>query len=270
MPRPASSATVLVVADLHLDLWKRTGRDPLDALPGAVWHGLDAVIVAGDLSNDPLNKWPRHLGRLVALTGPGKVHVIPGNHDYYKLGIDRADDLARLCTEAGASLALRRELHFGATRFLCATLWTDQALAGDPREGMDLHRIPGPAGRKLTAADLLACHREDLSWIEARLSTPWPGRSVVVTHHAPHPGMLSDHVPALFASDLGAVIARHAPALWLSGHTHTRTAMRLGETELRNISFGTPAEVPEGAGAEILRRGLLSCPAQAGLPPSSI
>ncbi len=261
MTNPSPPATVLIVADLHLDLWKRTERDPLEALPEEFWHGLDAVIVAGDLSNDPLRKWPRHLGRLTALTGPGKVHVIPGNHDYYKLGIDRADELARLCAEAGASLALRRELRFGATRFLCATLWTDQALAGDLSEGLDLHRIPGPDGRRLSAEDLLACHREDLAWIEARLATPWAGRTVVVTHHAPHPGMLGDHVPALFASDLGALIARHAPALWLSGHTHERTQLRLGETELRNISFGTPSEVSEGMEAKILRRGVLRCPA---------
>ncbi|MBS4011473.1 MAG: hypothetical protein KGZ72_12050 [Roseovarius sp.] len=42
---------VLVIADLHLDLWLRAGCDPLASVDPEIWAGLDAVIIAGDLGN---------------------------------------------------------------------------------------------------------------------------------------------------------------------------------------------------------------------------
>ena len=74
---------ILVTADLHLDLWQLAGRDPLAAiLP--VLGTLDALIVAGDVANDPLRHWPRSLDRIAKLIDPAKVHIVPGNHDYHR------------------------------------------------------------------------------------------------------------------------------------------------------------------------------------------
>ena len=52
---------VLVIADLHLDFWLRVGRDPLAALSSDVLEALDALIIAGDLSNKPKVRWPHML-----------------------------------------------------------------------------------------------------------------------------------------------------------------------------------------------------------------
>ena len=41
---------ILIIADLHLDMWLATGRDPLAALDPEVWAGLEALIIAGDPS----------------------------------------------------------------------------------------------------------------------------------------------------------------------------------------------------------------------------
>lgn len=48
---------VLITADLHLDLWARAGRDPFAGIV-PVLRDLDALIIAGDLANDPKRNWP--------------------------------------------------------------------------------------------------------------------------------------------------------------------------------------------------------------------
>lgn len=249
---------ILVTADLHLDLWKRTERSPLDALPPSFWQGLDALIVAGDLSNDAPRKWPRHLARLVDLMGPDKVFVLPGNHDYYGLPIGQDATLAALCDQAGTTLVQQRVLHFGSWRFLCATLWTDLALPGEIGHSADFRRIQDTDGGPLTPASISTLHDRHLAWLRTELAQEWAGETVVVTHHAPHRDMLDTHVPALFASDLGDVIAQHAPALWLCGHTHFPTQVRLGDTLVRNISLGGPKDITDAEIGPRLLRGHLN------------
>lgn len=257
MPAPK----VLIVADLHLDVWKRSGRDPFEAVPAAVWAGLDAVIVAGDLSNEACRKWPRHLARLAALVGGERVYVLPGNHDYYGLRFGDDAVLAGLCREAGVQFAQKRVLTFGNWRFLCATLWTDQALAGRAAlvHSADFRRILPVSGEgSLAPEDWRAVHLDHLNWLEANLSTPWPGETYVVTHHAPHPVALAKTDRAAgFASDLSALMERHPPAGWFFGHVHRRCEVMLGQTALRNVSFGTPAEVAPGDEGVALLRGLI-------------
>jgi len=54
----------MVVADLHLDLWLASGRDPLAALAPGTLSSLDALIIAGDLSNKPKVRWPNVLAHI--------------------------------------------------------------------------------------------------------------------------------------------------------------------------------------------------------------
>jgi Icc-related predicted phosphoesterase len=55
---------------------------------------------------------------------------------------------------------------------------------------------------------------------------PFDGKTVVVTHHAPHPISIApryarDALNPAFASDLTDVISQHQPDLWVHGHTHS-------------------------------------------------
>lgn len=126
--------TILITADLHLDLWADAGRDPFAGIV-PVLRDLDALIIAGDLANDPQRNWPWALARIARLVSPAKIWVIPGNHDYYGATLDD-DILARITAEAGANLAQKQVLTFGNCRLLCCTLWTDFALLGDPGTAM--------------------------------------------------------------------------------------------------------------------------------------
>lgn len=257
--------TILITADLHLDLWARAGRDPFSGiLP--VLRDLDVLIIAGDLANDPQRNWPWALSRIARLVSPARIWVIPGNHDYYGATLDD-DILARITTEAGADLAQKRVLTFGTCRLLCCTLWTDFALTGDAaaamaRAGMgmlDYGRIRRLDGDLITPGDTVAIHRDHLDWLTREIAKPWHGQTIVVTHHAPSmtvSGPISGISPA-FASDLDGWIEAHRPDYWFFGHTHRPLSIRIRGAPIVNVSLGYPDEVPEGGESEFLLRGLI-------------
>lgn len=233
-------AKVLVTADLHLDQWKHQGLDPLEALADAEWAALDGLIVAGDLSNAALRKWPRHLARLARRMDPARIHVIPGNHDYYELRLGDDAALAGLCRDHGVNLAQTAEIDIAGQHFLCATLWTDFAHPADPAHLTDFTRIAG-AGGALSLAEVQHLHRAQRDWLDARLRA-CAGRAIVVTHHVPHPGLLAagTRAPGAFASDLGALMRRHRPQLWLFGHAHDAQSREVEGVPCRNVALGPP------------------------------
>ena len=120
--------TVMVVADLHLDRWLAAGRDPLAALAPETLSSLDALIIAGDLSDKPKVRWPTVLAHIAKYIDLARVWVEPGNHDYYDHILDGDQRLATICKEAGANFAQKQVITLGNTRYLCCTLWTDFAL----------------------------------------------------------------------------------------------------------------------------------------------
>ncbi|SOH93981.1 Calcineurin-like phosphoesterase [Monaibacterium marinum] len=261
---------VLVLADIHFDMWEAAGRDPFAALPAADWTQLDAVIVAGDLANKPKVRWKTALRHLSQYIAPELIHVFPGNHDYYDFHLDGDDRLAQITSDEGVQFAQKSVIEIGSARFLCCTLWTDFALRGDDagaraaaQNQMNDYRYIRHAGRgyrRIHPGDTAAVHADHREWLEARLAEPHTGPTIVVTHHCPHPDLIAgDPVPldAAYASDLTAIIRRHRPAAWLYGHTHHPAEIRVGSTWVRNVSLGYPDQTPPDVVQTILRRGLI-------------
>lgn len=260
---------VLVVADLHLDMWLQAGRDPLAALPPDFLTGLDGLIVAGDLANKPKVRWPhmiRHLARYIA---PSRIHLLPGNHDYYDHVLHGDERLAAICADAGANFAQKSVIVIGNTRYLCCTLWTDFALQGDPARAMataqrvmnDYKYIRhGAAGfRRIRPSDTAIAHANHRAWLEAQLSAPFSGKTIVVTHHCPHPNLSAEErgdIDPVYGSDLLPLMERYQPDAWLFGHTHWQAEATVGRTQVQNLSLGYPDQVSAGKEAAILLRGL--------------
>ena len=78
--------------------------------------------------------------------------------------------------------------------------------------------------RRLRPLDTVQWHHAARQWLLARLAEPWAGRTVVVTHHAPHPGSLAgcferSGLSPAFVNDLPAEVFRGVD-LWVHGHTH--------------------------------------------------
>lgn len=250
----------LIVADLHADFWDDDGRDPIAGLEEELSE-LTLVILAGDVSNKPKVHWPRTFERLSRHVEPRRIFVFPGNHDFYKFRIDGEDRLRGIAESHGVVYANCAEINLCTVRFLCTTLWTDFELfpgrlqneAHVPTRMNDFRqiRVARDGYRRVWPRDLVALHLSQKAWLEERLATPFAGRTIVVTHHVPHPDALSARdraepgLAAAYASDLGDMIERHRPDEWLFGHSHGGTSLEIGRCRLSNVSLGYPHDVPD-------------------------
>ena len=272
---------LLILADLHLDEIAEEARHRLGRAIRHVGRDAELLIIAGDLAEAAVERWPDEIRWLGTLHPAAKTVIFPGNHDYYRSNLDTLDrDLARICQEAGCGFAQCRRLVLGDTRILMATLWTDMRLCagGDPVafEESIRHagqRMPdyaaaygwsgiviGEPERPLRPEDTIAVHERQKSWVISELERPWPGKTVVVTHHAPSASVAGRMTPLspCFASDLDGLIDRHRPAAWIFGHTHRSADLRApGGTLLRNVSIGYEHEFRPGDPERRVRRGLI-------------
>lgn len=261
---------VLVIADLHLDMWLQAGRDPFAALSLELLGSLDAMIVAGDLSNKPKTRWSHMIRHLARYVPADRIHVLPGNHDFFDHVLDGDDRLAEICTGSGANFSQKSVVAIGDTRFLCCTLWTDFQLHGDPGRAMmaaqrDMNdyryiRLAGAGFRRIRPSDTAYIHADHRAWLEEQLALPFLGKTVVVTHHCPHPRMVGERrgdLDAVYGSNLLPMIERYAPDAWLFGHTHWRVEGVVGRTTVRNVSLAYPDQVPAGEEGGLLLRCLL-------------
>lgn len=258
---PYTTGRLLIIADLHheegLDPFAMFGLDVLD------WDGFDAVIIAGDIADDPIKNWPAALDFLSRYISRDRIYLLPGNHDYAGVCLGADEDLHRIAAAADVQFLQKTELHHGATRILACTLWTDFALLGSgsvpqsmamaqpwmpdyrsifqQREGVDGNSsLPD----FITPEDTVAVHRNHRAWLEQKLAQPHfagpDGETIVITHHGPSlatAGRMTPQSPA-FHSDLSDLIARHTPSRWYFGHSHRRLRAVQGSTVICNVSLG--------------------------------
>lgn len=192
----------------------------------------DVVILAGDIGVGADGV------RWAGQTFPDRpVIYVVGNHEFYHGDFQSTWAALRKQCPAHVHLLERQAVEIGGVRFLGCALWTDYALFGRDRladalacanASLNDHRIismqPPPFGRVFQAEDALALHLASRDWLQGQFAQPRAGKTVVITHHAPHFGSVAaqyqdDLLSAAFASDLTALMG--PAALWVHGHTHT-------------------------------------------------
>ncbi|MBY4829566.1 metallophosphoesterase [Burkholderia dolosa] len=233
---------VRVLSDLHLE----------SNQPDAIAHAdADLVVLAGDIHNHAEGL------RWAAETFDPAVPVIyvPGNHEYYDGEFGALETAMRDAARAIDHVHyLNNDVYVDPQRrfrVLGTTLWADFTLFGAddasvaraidaaqramldfkgliqvtwPHDAV-LHRATGKAERDFTPADAISLHRQSRAWLEAQLAAPFAGRTIVVTHHAPHvrslaPRYAQDAASAGFVTALPTLV-RPPVDLWIHGHTHT-------------------------------------------------
>ena len=140
----------------------------------------------------------------------------------------------------------------GGVRFLGCTRWTDYAVEGSDPEDVafamaiaeqQLNDHRQIAWRRLPAFEgfpprrALDLHRRSRGYLDGALAWQHDGPTVVVTHHAPHPGSIHPRwkgltLNACFASDLSELIEERRPDLWLHGHMHDSFDYRVAGTRI--------------------------------------
>jgi predicted phosphodiesterase len=232
-----------ILSDLHLEF---------EDLPWpVVAPDADVCVVAGDVM-PRCREAIRWLGENIAVHMP--VVFVAGNHEFY------GDFIADGLREGRDEAALWPDVHFlendfailDGVRFVGATLWTDFAFGAETAADIAWNERAAEGlmpdykaihGRSMSDPDLLSApqvadlHAYSRVYVEQVLAVPFDGPTVVVTHHAPHPGSVSDTFrgsglnPA-YVSDLTDLIERGRPDLWVHGHMHQPFDYRVGQTRV--------------------------------------
>lgn len=247
---------IQVASDLHLELLPEDLGTGLlvDPHPDA-----ELLILAGDI----------HIG-VEAIRyfrdWPVPVLYVPGNHEFYGQTWEDVRERLRDSASGTSIQILDNGAHIiDGVRFLGTTLWTDFAidrsrpapsameLAGTYlKDFFEIHtRSAETLSGVITPAMILADHQESRTWLESQLRSEFAGKTVVITHHAPH--RLSVHrkfvghplTPA-FSSDLSDLMQR--TDLWIHGHAHDSFDYQVGRCRV----------VSNPAGYSLNRRGSLS------------
>jgi predicted phosphodiesterase len=249
-----------ILSDLHVELTRGWDLLAAEARPS-----FDVLVIAGDL----IPRMERGVAWLCERVPDRPVVYVPGNHEGYGCDVDRTVEKARQAAEGSQVLILQNDaIQLGNVTFAGATLWTDFNLFGDQRRSMvvagermnDFTKIrTAKYVERFRPPHALARHMASRAFLETEMRKPRFGPLVVVTHHAPHPGLsfpryqtvrLSDEevLTSAYRSDLTSLMwptpiegTRNSlrPAdLWIYGHTHESEDVTIGYTRVVSNAKG--------------------------------
>ncbi len=240
---------LLVLSDLHLDIWR--GHHPKTDLAACK---PDVVILAGDI----------HGGAKAVPWAAETFSDIPvlyvhGNHESYGYTLeDIQADIAQqsICTKNVLFLDAAHWADIDGVRFLGCTLWTNFCLFGIEKRtaamseaerymndyrAIDVQYENGM--RKLKAFDTLGFHAKQRAWLQDRFDEKFEGKTVVITHMAPSFSSVPDQfkddiVSAAYASNLDELTT--FADLWIHGHTHDSFDYKIGDCRVVCNPCGYP------------------------------
>lgn len=230
---------LLIYSDIHNEFNLFT--PPPEAIAAA-----DVVVLAGDIHER------LHAINWAQTTFPDKpVILVAGNHEYYGGKFFSTLEKMRAAAEGtNVHLLEQGRVVIDGVRFLGCTLWTDMKLYGPPDAWMgriveqympDYHKVRNDFDgyRKLLVKDTVLRHRAHVEWLRDELATPFTGRTVVVTHHAPTVHSIpkrfaGETISRAFASNLDELVAPPVD-LWIHGHIHDTLDYRHPDTGVRIV-----------------------------------
>ncbi|WP_397452933.1 metallophosphoesterase [Pseudomonas sp. NA-150] len=227
---------ILVLSDLHREQW----REHAPLIDGSLSQP-DVVVLAGDIDNGAKAvQWATEVFAELP------VLYVPGNHEAYGSTLERVYDEIQSTCAASANVRFLNadECCIGPVRFLGATLWTDFLLFGQAQRdaamdaavaiALDYQRIRVAADdeRLLTPEDTAQFHARHKAWLREKLSQPFAGKTVVITHMAPSMRSVAERYAnelssAAFASHLDELVGQ--ADLWIHGHMHDSFDYRIGD-----------------------------------------
>ncbi|MBR9884131.1 MAG: hypothetical protein GYB21_10955 [Oceanospirillales bacterium] len=212
-----------ILSDLHIECFIDPHAYNLEDV------GADVVVLAGDIGvgSDGVEWAGRQSERLKI-----PVVYVAGNHEYYYHDMAACKTLMQQAAAHKGVYWLDDALcEIGGVRFLGCTLWTDYSAVGAREQAMSAaaqtmpdHRYIEHNGQVLQPPHAALLHASSVEWLKTQLETPFAGKTVVVTHHAPtpsaqHPAFPLDALAGAFWTDLENTLLAKAD-LWIYGHTH--------------------------------------------------
>ena len=218
---------IQLASDLHLEFLQR--NSPGERLIGPV-PGADVLVLAGDIADGAhgfklFADWPA--------SKPTPIIYVAGNHEFYGHSMEPMREKMREGAALNGIHFLENEsVEIDGVRFLGSTLWTDYRLRSNRTQRqlmenaqlrLNDHRLIRTGRHIFTTQDALEQHEIARAWLKSELAKPFAGKTVVITHHGPHPlsvhpRYVGDQLSAAFVSDLSDLMP--GVDLWLHGHVH--------------------------------------------------
>lgn len=210
----------------------------------------DVVILAGDIHVKARGvEWARQ-------AFPGTVLYVPGNHEFYGGHLIRTLLKMRAMEDERVRILDRDEVLLGGVRFLGCSMWTDYAVTGNAhlaawhaRTTMnDFRKIRTEPFRRIVPNDLVQESLKAREWLCLKLSEPFAGKTVVITHHAPSLRSLKDNphagtlLDAAYAKNCEGLMGGDRAALWVHGHSHVAVDYEIAGTRVVCNPRGYPGE----------------------------
>jgi len=237
---------VQLFSDLHLEMQGFYFIPESDA---------DVIILAGDIGVG-LEGLEWAIEQANKLDKP--IIYVAGNHEFYRHHYQTLLAELRALAETCENIYFLEndEVQIKGARFLGTTLWTDYVVDGKTKQDFNMqvighmlndHRMIGFGDDRydFTPKDALGLHKSSTTWLEEKLSEPFSGKTVVVTHHGPslkcaHLDYGLDHLSAGFLSDCESLVEQ--ADLWCFGHTHSSLDVSIGKCRLVSNQKGYPRE----------------------------
>lgn len=213
--------------------------------------GADVLILAGDFANGCAAKPARFFTwldtEIGALATRPAVLLVMGNHDYYRCRLEDLETFRAAAESRPDVFVLEKQIaEIGGVRFLGTTLWTNFQLFGkdrrrwamhDAEKGMnDFKLIRHGKYRRIKPLDVEALNFKASTFLTSALAVPFAGKTVVVTHFAPHsgsimPGFETDDLTPYYVNDLSHLL-ENGPDIWVHGHCHAVFDYQVGKTRI--------------------------------------
>lgn len=233
-----------LLTDLHLEFYRKTIRTGVikqypEWTPTPTDEDKDTILLlAGDIDVGTKGKaWIEDRCEQFQF-----VVYILGNHEFYGQDFDTViNDWTNMDMPENFKFLNDGVIHFGnEVRVIGGTLWT---LVTDPfdmwngRKAMSDYHVIKRNGENLTVNATNNAHQLTALFIEAQLQRPWKGKTIVMTHHLPHPLCVADRfktdsLTAYFMTDLDYIIENYDIDVWAHGHTHDNVDVTVHGTRI--------------------------------------
>lgn len=222
--------------------------------------GADLIILAGDIDVGTKGmQWA--IEESVRLSTP--IIYVSGNHEYYHHEMNYLKRELRSLTKNTNVTFLDPGVYVSNdVRIIGATLWTDYKVFRSASRSKNMFQVgnalrdhiaitikdeSNKASHNFTPDDALSLHVDELNFILNELNKPYKGKTIVVTHHGPHPAcqhtsFLLGPISSGFQSDLSHIIDRYSIDAWVYGHTHCNLDTKVGDTRIISNQAGYPNE----------------------------
>jgi predicted phosphodiesterase len=250
---------IQLLSDLHNEFIRNGKTSAQHKWSGSISEtDADLIILAGDIDTGTKGaEWA--LSEAERLEKP--IVYVPGNHEYYgQEYFATVAAISRLCEDSAVHCLNPGVYVQAGLRIISATLWTDYlAYSYMPKDlvmfyverSLADHRritfLSQNQQRRFLPADALVLHEQELTYITRQLSQPFTGKTIVVTHHGPHPVCQHPDYPvsemsSAFHSDLSAVLDQYEIDVWAFGHTHANLNTVVSDTRIISNQAGYPGE----------------------------